>query len=107
MKKMIATVLMTAALLGTAGAASAAPWQQNHPRRAEVNHRLANQDRRINTERREGEISGRQAHALHAEDRSIRHEERSMASLDNGHITKGDQRALNQQENTVSRQIAH
>lgn len=107
MKKMIATALMTAALLGTAGAASAGPWQRNHPRRAEVNHRLANQDHRINAERGEGEISGRQAHALHAEDRSIRHEERSMASLDNGHITKADQRSLNQQENTVSRQIAH
>ena len=28
-----------------------------------------------------------------------------MAKLDNGHITKADQRALNQQENVVSKQI--
>ncbi len=106
MKTMIAAILMTG-LLASAGTASAADWQKTHPRRAEVNHRLANQDKRINTERREGEISGQQAHALHAEDHSIRHEERSMASLDNGHITKADQRALNQQENAVSRQITH
>jgi hypothetical protein len=28
-----------------------------------------------------------------------------MASLDGGHITRADQRALNQQENAISRQI--
>ena len=105
MKKAITTLWMAAVLLGTAGSASAWPWAQTHPRRAEVNHRLANQDRRINSERREGEISGQQARVLHSEDRSIRQEERSMASLDNGHLTKAGQRSLNQQENSVSRQI--
>ena len=28
-----------------------------------------------------------------------------MASFDNGHITKADQRSLNQQENAISEQI--
>ena len=28
-----------------------------------------------------------------------------MAKLDNGHITKADQRSLNQQENAVSKDI--
>lgn len=80
-------------------------WQKDHPRREQVNNRLAHQSKRINTERREGEITKAQAHKLHAEDRAIRQEERTMASTNGGHITKAEQRALNQQENQVSKQI--
>lgn len=80
-------------------------WQKDHPRRTEVNARLAHQSRRINTERREGEITKAQAQKLHAEDHAIRQEERAMASTNGGHITKAEQRALNQQENQVSKQI--
>ena len=80
-------------------------WERNHPRRDQVNDRLANQNRRINQEVREGEISRSQARQLHREDRAIRGEERMMAKFNNGHITPAEQRALNQQENAVSRQI--
>ena len=80
-------------------------WKKDHPRRAEVNKRLNNQDKRINQERKEGEISKAQAQKLHKEDRQIRGEERAMASQNGGHITKQEQRTLNQQENVVSRQI--
>jgi len=93
-------------VFGAAGGAIAATkWQQSHPRRAEVNHRLGNQDKRINQERREGELSKAQAQTLHRDDRGIRSEERTMASLDGGHITKQDQRTLNQQENQISKDI--
>ena len=52
-------IAMTLALTGMGFATSAdAGWRANHPRRAEVNGRLNNQARRINTERREGEITG-------------------------------------------------
>ena len=50
-------------------------WERNHPRRDQVNDRLANQNRRIHRELKEGEI------------------------------TKGEQKVLNQQENAVSHQI--
>ena len=80
-------------------------WQKNHPRRAEVNKRLANQDKRIKQERAEGEISKTKAAQLHRDDRRIRQEERDMAAQDGGHITKADQKALNQQENRVSKEI--
>ncbi len=80
-------------------------WARNHPRREQVNQRLDNQDRRINQERREGEITRGQAAQLHKEDRQIRREERAMASQNGGHITRQEQRTLNQQENAVSRQI--
>ena len=80
-------------------------WQKAHPRREQVNDRLANQNQRIKQERKEGEISKAQAARLHAEDHAIRKEERTMASTNGGHITKSEQRALNQQENQVSKQI--
>jgi len=80
-------------------------WAKSHPRRAEVNSRLANQDHRINKEVREGEMTRQQAAKLHRQDHAIRKEERAMASTNNGHITKTEQRALNQQENQVSREI--
>jgi hypothetical protein len=80
-------------------------FDASHPRRAEVNDRLANQNRRIDSERRDGEITGAQARQLHHEDNQVAQEERSMASQDGGHITRADQTALNQQENGISRQI--
>lgn len=80
-------------------------WQNHHPRRAEVNGRLANQSRRIREERKEGEINGRQAARLHRQDHTIRREERAMARTNGGHLTKAEQRTLNRQENHVSRRI--
>ena len=102
------TLVLTlgALLIGAASVAHAeTTWEKNHPRRDQVNDRLANQNKRINKEVKEGEISKAQAAKLHKEDRQIRQEERVMASHDGGHITKADQKSLNQQENAVSRQI--
>ena len=90
-----------------ASSASAMGWRASHPRRAEVNARLNHQDHRINVERREGEITTAQAHDLHAEDRGIRAQERFDASNDGGHITRAEDRSLNQQENAASHQIGH
>ncbi|MFI5001471.1 MAG: hypothetical protein ACHQK9_16450 [Reyranellales bacterium] len=103
----LATVAFAATILaGSAGSAFAeTQWEADHPRRDQVNDRLHNQDRRINQERREGEISRSQARQLHRKDRHIRQEERRMASRDGGHITAHDQHVLNRQENRVSRQI--
>jgi hypothetical protein len=95
---------LTVAGLGLASSAEAG-WRADHPRRAEVNARLANQDRRIHQERKEGEITAVQAHDLHAQDRAIRAQERTDASLHNSHITRAEQAQLNQEENQVSKQI--
>lgn len=102
------TALGAAALLaGAAQAQAATQWDKDHPRRAEVNKRLDNQNRRIHNEVKEGELSKAQAGKLHHQDHQIRQEERAMASQDGGHITKQEQRTLNQQENTVSRRIGN
>ena len=102
---LIGVVGMFAAVSGNTFAAT--EWQKDHPRRAEVNHRLANQDKRIHKEVKSGEISKAQAKQLHHEDHQIRQEEHAMASQNGGHITKQEQRTLNQQENAVSKQIGH
>jgi hypothetical protein len=99
------TILSLGIVAGTAELASAETWNQAHPRRAEVNARLSNQNARIRDERREGEITAGQARELHAQDRFIRKEERFMARQNGGHITRSEQRSLNQQENAVSREI--
>ncbi|WP_295648739.1 hypothetical protein [uncultured Mucilaginibacter sp.] len=80
-------------------------FDKTHPRRAEVNGRLANQDKRIHNEVKEGDMSKRQAANLHRDDRSIRNQERRMASHDGGHLTKADQARLNHRENNVSKKI--
>jgi hypothetical protein len=108
----IRTVLMTAMVAATLGALATpaladndTQWQKDHPRREQVNNRLANQNKRIKQERKEGEINKAQAKQLHSEDHAIRKEERTMASTNGGHVTKTEQKALNQQENQVSQQI--
>jgi hypothetical protein len=109
MTKSIRTALTISALALSLGLATNAladtQWQKNHPRREQVNNRLANQNQRIKTERKEGELTKGQAQKLHKEDHAIRQEERAMTSTNGGHITKTEQKALNQQENQVSKQI--
>ena len=101
--KIVAAAALVLSFVGTASAQT--HWDSTHPRRAEVNHRLANQDRRIHQEVREGEMSHAEAARLHRDDHQIRQEERDMASQNGSHITRREDYALNQQENHVSRQI--
>lgn len=80
-------------------------FQKTHPRREQVNERLANQNKRIKDEVKAGDLSKAQAAGLHKEDRQIRQEERTMAAQNGGQITKLEQKTLNQQENKASAQI--
>jgi hypothetical protein len=102
--------LIVAIAIGILGASATSAfaetaWERNHPRRDQVNDRLQNLNARINHEYREGELTPWQARRLHNEDRMIRGEENTMARFDRGHITGGEQRLLNQQENEMSRDI--
>jgi hypothetical protein len=80
-------------------------WEHNHPRRDQVNDRVANQFRRINQERREGEISRGQAQALRLQERGVLAEERADARLHGGHITRVEQAQLNRDLNAISHEI--
>ncbi|HWG06199.1 MAG TPA: hypothetical protein VG271_14390 [Beijerinckiaceae bacterium] len=102
----VGTFALSAVVLASSvGAASASPWTHNHPWREQVNSRLALQNARIHFARATGQISGFQARKLHREDRIVRHEERLMASMNGGHLTKGEHRMLNRQENRISHRI--
>jgi hypothetical protein len=105
--KLFSIAALSLATLATSLASASAEtlWQYNHPRRAEVNARLGYQNYRIDQGEASGRISPYRARQLHAEDRAIRYEERAMARINGGYITPAEQRALNQQENAVSRQI--
>jgi hypothetical protein len=80
-------------------------WAKEHPRRAEVNGRLAHQNERIKEQVKSGEMSKDEAATLHQEHKAIRQEERTMAAGHDGHITKAEKKELNKQENAVSKQI--
>ena len=109
MSRKLAAILLSACVGVVAVNAIAADgqWDKNHPRRVEVNSRLANQNQRIHHEVKKGEMTRGQAARLHKDDRQIRQEERTMASQNGGHITKQEKRALNQQENAVSHRIGN
>ena len=106
LKAATAIGLVTAFAAGmTTSAAADTNWQENHPRREQVNNRLAHQNARIHNQVKEGELSKAQAAQLHQDDHQIRSEERAMASQNNGHLTKQEQKALNQQQNRLSSKI--
>lgn len=105
-KTAMAMALVTAFAAGLATSALAdTTWQQNHPRREQVNNRLGVQNARIHNQVKEGELTKGQAATLHKDDHQIRMEERAMASQNGGHITKLEQKTLDQQENRVSNTI--
>ncbi len=105
-RKHLGFAVMLVSLAGVAGTASAeTAWQKNHPRRTQVNHRLANQNERIHQDVKNGTLTKSQAANLHREDRQVRQEERDMASQNGGHITKSEQKVLDGQENKISGQI--
>ena len=105
-RKTISIVMISgiAALISTSAFADG-NWARNHPRRDQVNDRLANQNRRIRQEVREGDLTRNQARALRTNDRSIRRQEVLFAKQDGGHITAAEQKALNQELNKNSRKI--
>lgn len=104
-KSLLIVSLLNVLAIGSVSVAHANEWQNTHPRRAEVNYRLAHQNERIRHDVRDGSMSRDEAKNLHQQDRNIRAEERADASLHGSHITKQEKYALNQQENNVSQEI--
>lgn len=110
MSKSLRTVLSAAAATVSlvclaAPAMAQTAWQAEHPREAQVDGRLRNQDARIDQELRTGQIGPEKARRLHAADRHIRAEEQQMAAMHGGHITAHEQARLNAEEDRVSHRI--
>ena len=82
----IARILGLATLVGTLGltaGAQAQSFAQTHPRHAEVNGRLANQNARITAGVKDGQLTHGEARAMRADDHAIRAEERTLNRQEN------------------------
>ncbi len=104
-QKFFIAVMSASLALGSAVGATASPWQDHHPRRVEVNHRLEKQNIRVNRNLHKGRITPAQAAYLHHKTHMIRMRERHDARLHGGHLTGRELARLNHRENRVSRQI--
>ena len=96
--------LLASGMIATAASAET-PWQAHHPRQEQVLNRDAHERARIREERREGDLSRRQANHLLAADRRIAHQDRVVARVNGGYITRHEQRVLNHEETKVGRHI--
>jgi hypothetical protein len=99
----IVGVMLTGA--AATGASAETRWQADHPRRVEVNHRIARQEARITEARRSGEISARKAHRLRVAEHRVLRQERRDARFHNGHITRFEKHRLNREENRIGGRI--
>jgi|SRR5271166_4160987 len=92
---------------GAAVAQNAGPgaYDPGHPRVNEVNQRELNQQKRIANGLENGTMTARQAARVERREANIQHQERQDMRADGGHLTKQDQRQLNRELNSTSRQI--
>jgi hypothetical protein len=104
-KKVLIAAASLLFALGGASVASAQDFAQTHPRRAEVNQRLAKQNQRIDAERASGAMSPAKAARLHAAVHRVRVSERHDARARGGHISRTQQARLNRRETRISRHI--
>ena len=96
--------LVCGTLISLQSVAQTAPVP-DHPRENQVNQRLDNQQARINQGLANGTMTGKQAARDEKHDENIAQRESVDESKHDGHLTKGEQRRLNQAENRNSRRI--
>lgn len=100
------TILFLIMIMSFVNAARAAEtFAEKHPRRAEVNARLRNQNKRIREGLKSGKLTPAQAKALRGEEAGIKAQERAEVKANGGYLTKGEQKQLNRELNQDSRQI--
>jgi biopolymer transport protein ExbB/TolQ len=103
--KVAASIGIFSVLAFASAASFASTWQEHHPRRAQVNHRIEHQKNEIKKEVASGEMSKSEAKTLLKKERAIRLEQKAMAAQHNGHITKQEQILLNKQLNATKKEI--
>jgi Skp family chaperone for outer membrane proteins len=80
-------------------------FEKHHPRRTQVLKRTDRQKNRVNKDLTGKKMTYQQGSKVKREDRAIRRQEQADAKANGGHITKGEQRQLNREENGVNREI--
>jgi hypothetical protein len=76
-----------------------------HPRVNEVNQREQDQQDRIANGVKTGSMTPGQAAHVERQEQHIENQEKADMSKHNGHLTKGEQRRLNKEQNKTSREI--
>ena len=80
-------------------------WDQAHPGRTEINHRIERQHQRIEHALHEGGIRPHKAERLHAFTNYVRRQEQAMASRHGGHLTAPERDRLNHELDRNSAEI--
>lgn len=105
MKTLIQTLTLSVALVSLTSTSFAGNFREKHPRRAEVNHRVRNQAKRIHEGVKTGEMTPEEAKMQRENLRAIKKEERTEVKANGGHLTKEQTKDLNQKLNENSKQI--
>src|SRR5271167_478782 len=114
------TLLLSIATLAFSGLLAAPGFAQNpntagagpgvvdpgHPRVNEVNQREENQQKRIANGVDSGKLTPQQTSNLEKREGSVENREQKDMAKNNGHLTKGEQRRINRQQNRISKSIA-
>ena len=80
-------------------------FKDQHPRRAEVNGRINNEDKRIEQGEQSGKLTAAQGQQLDGEVAGVKAQEQAEVKTNGGYLTKGEQKQLNQELNQDSSQI--
>jgi len=93
--QVVAIVIAGFTFAGVAGA-------QSDPTIAQ---RKENQQDRIAQGVKSGQLTSGETGHLEGQEAALNHETRAMRAADNGHLTAGDKRVINRQQNHLSREI--
>lgn len=100
------SAMLMSTLIAPCLAGPAPTHMPNHPRRDQVNRRENRQLGRINQGVKSGKLTQAQAHQLRGNERALQAQKNADYKANGGaHLTKSQQRQLNQQENGYSQQI--
>ncbi len=98
---MIALSLLAIGFQASAGES----FKEKHPRRAEVNQRARNEDKRIAQGLKTGKLTPAEAQQLKGEVAGVKAQEKAEVKANGGYLTKTEQKQLNQELNQDSKQI--
>jgi predicted aminopeptidase len=109
---LVGALLTTGSPVWAGGPEKDANFEKNHPRQTQVLTRVDRERNRVNTLYKQGKISAQQRDQQLGQIHSIRKEDYADAKANSkngtvrgGHITKGQQGVMNQQENQINKEI--
>ncbi len=94
-----------AAQTSTTSGAGPGVVDPGHPRVNEVNRRENRQQQRIGNGIKSGRLNSQQASNLEKRETSVQNREQKDMAAHNGHLTKGEQKGINRQQNRISKSI--